>query len=172
MRKYGLVDLLVLASVLMSAGEHPLSGSKTLDQRVLPRPSVPLPPTVSMTEARRHLAKRVRVLWPPTTSVAHVHGTVLLLAEVDAVGDVTQSSALAGPQMLRPAAIEAVKRYKYRPFFIHGRPTVVRIRVAVPVGGVEAAIQVIASRLCHRDYKRTLRETHRPPASQNEPPLP
>lgn len=89
------------------------------------------PPTVSVKEAHDHLIHRVDVPFPAMATAAHVFGTVVVGAEIDAEGEVTQVVALGGPEMLRAAALEGVRQYTYRPFLINGVPSVVRTAVQV-----------------------------------------
>ena len=89
------------------------------------------PPTVSAKEGKEHLIKPVYAPYPPIARAAHVSGTVVVGAEIDTNGDVTQVVVLGGPHMLESAAVDAVKQYKYRPFLINGTPAVVRTAVQV-----------------------------------------
>ncbi len=52
---------------------------------------------------------------------AHVEGTVLLRATVDQVGRVEIVHVLSGPPMLVPAAVEAVREWRYAPTILDGR---------------------------------------------------
>jgi TonB family protein len=58
---------------------------------------------------------------------AHIEGTVVVSAEVDATGKVTVAKAVSGPMQLRQAAIEAVQQWKYEPALANGRPTATRV---------------------------------------------
>ncbi|MEO6804195.1 MAG: energy transducer TonB [Granulicella sp.] len=89
------------------------------------------PPTVSVRESKEHLITRVDASYPPIAAAAHVSGVAVFGAEIDAAGNVTTVVALSGPEMLRAAAAEAVKHYKYRPFLVNGVPTIVRTAVQV-----------------------------------------
>ncbi|MBS1816249.1 MAG: energy transducer TonB [Acidobacteria bacterium] len=89
------------------------------------------PPTVSMKEGKAHLVKHVAAVYPAIANLAHVAGDVVLGVQIDAEGNVTQVVVLSGPEMLRAAAVDAVKQYKYRPFMVDGAPAVVRTAVQV-----------------------------------------
>lgn len=73
----------------------------------------------------------VKAPQPPIATAAHVTGEVVVGAEINTSGDVTQVVVLSGPEMLRYAAVEAVKQYKYRPFVVNGETTTVRTAVQV-----------------------------------------
>ena len=89
------------------------------------------PPTVSVKEGKDHLVKRVDARTSPIALAAHVSGTVVIGAEIDATGRVTQVVALSGPELLRASAVDAVKQYEFRPFLIDGVPAVVRTAIQV-----------------------------------------
>ena len=89
------------------------------------------PPTVSVKEGVDHLVKKVNVRTPAIALAAHVSGAVVIGAEIDVTGKVTQVVSISGPEMLRSAAVEAVKQYTYRPFVLDGIPAVVRTAVQV-----------------------------------------
>lgn len=74
---------------------------------------------------------RVPAVYPAIASAAHVDGVVVLGAEVNTAGNVTTVVILGGPEMLRASAVEAVKKYKYRPFLVNDMPAVVRTAVQV-----------------------------------------
>ncbi|WP_158941559.1 energy transducer TonB [Granulicella sp. S190] len=89
------------------------------------------PPTINDKIAKDHLLKRVDAPYPPLATAAHVSGTIVLGVEIDPAGAVTKVVVLSGPEMLRSAAVNAVKQYIYNPFLING--TASKVRTAVQV---------------------------------------
>jgi len=83
-------------------------------------------------EGTRHLLPHAEPLYPPIAKAAHVQGSVLLHVDVDELGTVTKVEAIGGPSMLKGAAMDAVKQWKYKPFEVDGKPTAVRVVVSVP----------------------------------------
>jgi TonB family protein len=61
-------------------------------------------------------------VYPKTARAQNVHGVVNLLVTLDPQGRVTHEEVLSGPEVLRPAAIAAVKQWKYRPVMRDGAP--------------------------------------------------
>ncbi len=59
--------------------------------------------------------------YPTEAERAHVEGTVQLRATVDQVGRVEIVHLLSGPPMLVPAALEAVREWRYAPTILEGR---------------------------------------------------
>jgi protein TonB len=77
------------------------------------------------------LIKQVQPTYPRPAVAARIEGTVLLAAVVDMQGRITQLHALSGHPLLVPAAIEAVKQWRYRPYILNGNPVEVETQVSV-----------------------------------------
>jgi TonB family protein len=87
---------------------------------------------VMEAEGAQHLLEHPDPIYPPIAKAAHVHGSVLLHADVDEHGKVIHVEAIGGPPMLRQAAIDAVQHWSYRPFEADGKPASVHVVVSVP----------------------------------------
>jgi TonB family protein len=100
----------------------------------------------SLTSAAQVVPQRVRVSsgiesnlirskvapeYPPLARQAHIQGTVVLKVEIDKAGDVQNVQLVSGHPMLAPAAIEAVKQWKYAPYLLNGTPMIVETSVQV-----------------------------------------
>jgi TonB family protein len=70
-------------------------------------------------------------LYPPAAKQQDIQGTVLLKAVIGADGTVRELRVIDGHPLLAPAAIEAVKRWKYKPYYVKGKPVEVETTVAV-----------------------------------------
>lgn len=91
------------------------------------------PLRVSDTEATAHLLAHEDAVYPPIAKAAHVHGTVILEVTISGSGDVLKETVIDGPAMLQGAAIEAVKKWKYRAFEkANGQPVITY--VSLPIG--------------------------------------
>jgi len=66
--------------------------------------------------------QKINPLYPQTAKNAHVTGTVTVYLEIDEKGAVKAVHRSNGPQLLRQAAEEAVRRWKFRPTVIDGQP--------------------------------------------------
>jgi TonB family protein len=78
-----------------------------------------------------HLLKRVSPVYPPLARQARIQGTVILKVQITKSGDVANIQLVSGHPMLAPAAIEAVKQWKYDPYLLNGDPIEVLTNVAV-----------------------------------------
>lgn len=69
--------------------------------------------------------------YPPLARQARIQGQVILKAHISKTGDVENLQLVSGHPMLAPAAIDAVKQWKYRPFVLNGEPVKVETNVTV-----------------------------------------
>jgi TonB family protein len=77
------------------------------------------------------LVKKVQPQYPEDAKQARVKGKVVMKADIDKEGNVEDISLISGDPMLAPAALEAVKQWKYKPFLLNGRPVKVETQVVV-----------------------------------------
>jgi TonB family protein len=74
---------------------------------------------------------KVQPHYPDDAKQARIQGQVVLQAVIDKNGDVEQLTLLSGHPMLAPAALEAVKQWKYKPYLLNGQPVKVETQVVV-----------------------------------------
>lgn len=60
--------------------------------------------------------------YPAAASAAHVQGEVRVKAAVDRQGNVASVRIISGPPLLRDAALDAVQRWRFRPYVAAGKP--------------------------------------------------
>jgi TonB family protein len=89
--------------------------------------SVPAKSAVLATQVPRRavpakLIHSVPAQYPAMARQLHLEGEVLLSLDVDAAGNVASVKALSGPPLLRAAAMDAVKRWKYQPATLGDQP--------------------------------------------------
>jgi TonB family protein len=77
------------------------------------------------------MLKKVPPVYPPLARQARIQGTVLLKVTISKSGDVENLQLISGHPMLAPAAIEAVKQWKYKPYLLNGEPIEVETKVTV-----------------------------------------
>lgn len=110
----------VLGGVLSSNPVTPQSGSGP-PQRV----------RVSQGVSTGLLVNKVPPQYPDVAKQARIQGQVVLQAEIDKHGDVESLTLISGHPMLAPAAIEAVKQWKYKPYLLNGQPVAVETQIIV-----------------------------------------
>lgn len=107
-------------------------------------PAVPPPPPVAATAPAPtgplHVGGEVkppRELYKPEPKYpllalqARIQGDVQIDALIDKDGNVVQARAIGGPGVLIPAALEAVKHWKYQPTYLNGVPWPIELTVHV-----------------------------------------
>ena len=77
------------------------------------------------------LVKKVEPVYPPLAHQARVQGTVTFEATISKKGDIESLRAVSGHPLLVPAAIAAVKQWKYKPILIDGKPVEVSTQIQV-----------------------------------------
>ena len=75
--------------------------------------------------------KDVKPQYPPAAYTARVSGTVMIEATVDTHGKVSAARVVKSVPMLDTAALDAVKKWEYRPTMLNGTavPVIVTVRV-------------------------------------------
>ena len=96
-----------------------------------PRIAVPQRVRVSSGVSSGLLVRKVAPLYPADARDARVQGTVLLRANIDKQGNVSSLEVISGHPMLAPAAIEAVRQWKYRPYLLNGEAVEVDTQIQV-----------------------------------------
>ncbi len=73
--------------------------------------------------------------YPPEAKSQHIEGEVILQIVIDEDGEVYDAVLISGHPMLAPAAVDAVKQWKYKPYLLGGRPvdaqTIVRVNFSL-----------------------------------------
>jgi TonB family protein len=70
-------------------------------------------------------------VYPPIARASHIGGTVVIHAIIARDGTVESVTAISGPDMLKGAALDAVRQWKYQPYILGGTPMVVDTTVTV-----------------------------------------
>ncbi len=108
--------------VTLIAGDHPLMPAA-------PRPTIRPIRTSSMMEG--NLIRRVEPIYPPLARAARIQGPVVLSAIISKAGTIDNLRVLSGKPMLVPAAIDAVRQWRYRPYVLNGEPVEVETQITV-----------------------------------------
>jgi protein TonB len=104
----------------------PLSGLSTSHRN---EPAAPVPIGGDVKPAK--LIKSVQPVYPAMARSQHVSGNVQVDALIDADGSVSAMKVLSGPALLRDAAIQSLKQWKYQPAELDGKPTSMHLTVTL-----------------------------------------
>lgn len=111
-------------------GGSPFGGGVTPQPRVVIAPPKG-PQRISQGVADGLVIDRVIPVYPPIAREAGVQGTVMLEATISADGTIGNVRVISGNAMLQQAAIDAVSRWRYRPYLLNGQPVEVEATVSV-----------------------------------------
>lgn len=77
------------------------------------------------------LIRKVVPVYPPLARQARIQGAVVLQADISKEGTIENLELVSGHPMLVPAAIDAVKQWRYKPYKVNGEPVAVETQVTV-----------------------------------------
>lgn len=89
-------------------------------------------PQLSPEEAERLIIEKPDPVYPPLAMQARIQGTVKLEIVVSQTGTIESTKVTSGHPLLIGAAVEAVKRRRYKPYTLDGQPTAFITIVEVP----------------------------------------
>jgi len=77
------------------------------------------------------LVHKVEPAYPVLAKQARVQGEVMLSAVINTNGEIENLQLISGHPMLVPAAIAAVKQWRYKPYLLNGQPVEVETTITV-----------------------------------------
>jgi periplasmic protein TonB len=104
----------------------------TTPHPVMPSAPVPAAPPLRLSHmSDGDLIRKILPAYPPLARSAHVQGQVVLQAVISKQGAIENLKVVAGHPMLVPAAIEAVRQWRYRPYVLNNEPVEVETQITV-----------------------------------------
>jgi len=122
----------VVRDELQMTTEAPMTN--ILTSHAVPQPLPVSPPIGGQVQPAR-LLKSVQPVYPQIARSSHAAGDVTVDALIDADGNVTNLKAVSGPPILRQAAMDAIKQWKYDPARLDGRPVAIHLTLTVRFHG-------------------------------------
>ena len=112
---------------------HWQRGWAELEAQLPPKETVVVQPQLNVPAdaMARRIIHQVMPEYPELPRQARVQGTVVLDTVVSVEGTVTQMKFVSGPEPLSQAAMDAVRWWRYEPYFVDGQPAAVETTVAV-----------------------------------------
>jgi protein TonB len=77
------------------------------------------------------LIKRVQPVYPQNGLAMHLQGAVLLSAMIDKEGKIVNLKVLKGDAVLARAAMDAVRQWRYKPYYLDGVPVDIETQITV-----------------------------------------
>jgi periplasmic protein TonB len=109
-----------------------ISSTSTLAS--VPKLAIPAAPRrirISQGVTKGLLIQKIEPPYPPIARAARIQGQVVLAAIISKTGEIQNLVLVSGHPMLVPAAIEAVRQWRYRPFLLNGEPVEVETTITV-----------------------------------------
>ena len=88
------------------------------------------PPRVSVM-MQGNLLHRVEPEYPAIAKQAGIQGTVVIKAFISRAGSIERTELLSGHPLLARAALEAVRQWRYRPYYLNDEPVEVETQITV-----------------------------------------
>jgi len=105
-----------------------------------PRTYVPIAPSGPAPRAPLRVGGRVmppkpiytpEPLYPPLAKQARIQGEVVIDAIIDTQGNVVQMQVVSGHPLLLPAAVEALRKWRYQPTYLNDEPVPVQFLITI-----------------------------------------
>ena len=113
--------------------------------QALSSPNIPAPVEQALPKGGdvqpARLVRAAAPLYPRLAKSLHVAGDVTLDALIDESGDVRDVKVLDGDVLLREAAKQAIRQWKYEPARLDGRPTAMHLTVTIKFHSDQASHQ-------------------------------
>jgi TonB family protein len=113
-----------------SANDRNLSGLMSSASSTLPKPSLTTL-RISQGVSQGLLIKRVQPKYPQAALAVHTQGAVQIEATINKEGNVTNLKVLSGDAVLAHAAVEAVRQWRYKPYYLNGEPVEIQTQITV-----------------------------------------
>jgi periplasmic protein TonB len=138
MMSAGKLGLAFVVLIVLSAGSG-LAAGRSQDQGnppaaqadATPQSQVPQRIHVSIGVTSGLLVKKVQPKYPKKARTDGIQGTVVLHVLISEAGDIETAELVSGHPLLAPAAIKAVKQWKYKPYLLEGKPVKVETEIEV-----------------------------------------
>jgi len=97
----------------------------------MPKAATPQRVRVSQGVSQGLLIHKVQPQYPPLARQARIQGVVVLQALIGKDGSIQNLHVVSGHPMLTNSALEAVKEWRYKPYYLNGEPVEVETTINV-----------------------------------------
>ncbi len=77
------------------------------------------------------LLSPIRPIYPAIARATHTEGTIVVEAIISRAGTIESLQVTSGPEMLRTAALDAIRAARYQPYRLNGEPIEVQTTITV-----------------------------------------
>ena len=97
----------------------------------VPRVATPQRVRVSGGVTAGNLITQIKPPYPQIARTARIQGSVVLHAVISKSGNIEQLQVVSGHPMLTQSALETVRQWKYKPYYLNGEPVEVDTTITV-----------------------------------------
>jgi TonB family protein len=120
------------APALAGLGTANAKGTEVVSSLLTARVSVPQRATpISQGVTPGEIERKINAVYPAQARSVRQQGTVVLQALITEEGSVKDVTVVSGPPLLRQAASDAVKQWKYKPYRLNGQPVAIQTQIKV-----------------------------------------
>ena len=113
-----------------SANDSNLNGLMASASTSVPKPSLATV-RISQGVSQGLVIKRVQPKYPPAALAVRAQGAVQIEATINKEGNVTNLKVLSGDPVLARAALDAVRQWRYKPYYLDGAPVEIETQITV-----------------------------------------
>ena len=116
-----------------SPGDHNVSGLVSSEANVS-KPTLARI-KISQSYSQGLLIKSVQPKYPRNAPASHIEETVQVEATITKEGKVVNPKVLKGDRLLTAAALEAVRQWRYKPYYLDGQPVEIQTEITINFKG-------------------------------------
>jgi protein TonB len=102
-----------------------------MDPTGRPAAASPAQAAATASSSSSRLIHRVEPQYPLEAKAKRIQGSVVLDVQVQGEGAVGNIDVIQGDPLLSEAAVQAVRQWKYQPYFVDGRPVESQTRITI-----------------------------------------
>jgi len=108
-----------------------ISNGRVETSGVAPQGARPMRVRVSQGVMQGMVISKVQPIYPSDAKAARIQGSVVISAIIGKDGNIQSERLISGHPLLAPAAMDAVKQWKYRPYLLNGQAMEVDTQVTI-----------------------------------------
>lgn len=116
---------------IASPNDKSLSGLVASVPSALPKAATPQTLKISQGVSQGLLIKRVQPRYPQNSLSMRIQGVVQMEATINKEGNISNLKVISGDATLARAATDAVKQWRYKPYYLNGDPVEIQTQITV-----------------------------------------
>ena len=118
-------------SIATGTDSSALSGLVNTNALNVTKPPAQQTLRISQGVSQGLILKKVQPVYPPQALQMRLEGRVELQANISKIGSITGIKQLRGDAVLGRAAMDAVRQWKYKPYYLNGEPIEIQTQITV-----------------------------------------